>query len=76
MDNQHPPQHPTKPGKNSRPIFSAAAALFGVQSEQNRHADFSQSSARPFIIAGVVGIILFVAVLMLIVHLVTLPTGT
>ena len=76
MDNQHPPQRPTQPGKNSRPILSAAAALFGVQSEQNRHADFSQPSARPFIIAGVVGITLFVAVLLLIVHLVTVPTST
>lgn len=71
MGKQHSPQQPTKPGKTTRPILSAAAALFGVQSEQNRQADFSQSSARPFIIAGVVGIIVFVAVLMLIVHLVT-----
>ncbi|UXI01513.1 DUF2970 domain-containing protein [Photobacterium sp. TY1-4] len=71
MNNQHPPQHPTKPGKTTRPLLSAAAALFGVQSERNRQADFSQTSARPFIVAGIVGICLFVALLIVIVRLVT-----
>ncbi|MEJ2764548.1 DUF2970 domain-containing protein [Photobacterium sp. MCCC 1A19761] len=75
MDNRHPPQHPAKPTKTTRPLLSAAAALFGVQSERNRQADFSQASARPFIVAGVVGICLFVALLIVIVRLVTASAG-
>ncbi|MBW8190014.1 DUF2970 domain-containing protein [Neiella marina] len=47
---------------------SAAGALFGVQSESVRQSDFSQRRILPFVIAGVLLIAIFVAVLIGIVH--------
>ncbi|MCW8329647.1 DUF2970 domain-containing protein [Photobacterium sp. SDRW27] len=51
--------------------LSVAAALFGVQSDSNRQADFAQRSPWPFIIGGIVAIVLFVAVLLAITFSVT-----
>lgn len=42
---------------------SIAGALFGIQSERNREIDFNQPHPLPFIVAGVVAIALFVAIL-------------
>lgn len=39
---------------------SVLAAAFGVQSARNRERDFKHGSARTFILAGVVGTVLFV----------------
>ena len=48
-------------------IRSVAAAFFGVQSNKNRERDFSQGKLSHFIIVGVVGVIIFIAVLIAIV---------
>ena len=39
---------------------SVLAAAFGVQSSRNRERDFKHGSARTFILAGLVGTVLFV----------------
>lgn len=49
---------------------SVAAAFFGVQSNKNRERDFSQGKLSHFIIVGVIGVIVFIAVLIAIVTLV------
>lgn len=41
-------------------IQSVLAASFGVQSNRNRERDFNQGSAKAFIIAGLVGTLLFI----------------
>ncbi|PSW19227.1 DUF2970 domain-containing protein [Photobacterium sanctipauli] len=51
-------------------LASVAAALFGVQSDKNRRHDFSQHTAWPFIIGGIVLIAAFVALLIGVSHLV------
>ncbi len=49
---------------------SVGAAFFGVQSEANRQRDFSQGKFIHFIIAGIIGVLLFIAALIAIVTLV------
>lgn len=49
---------------------SVAAAAVGVQSARNRERDFSRGSARTFIIAGIIGTVLFIAAVALVVRLV------
>ena len=49
---------------------SVAAAFFGVQSNKNRERDFSQGKLSHFIIAGIIGVFVFIATLVLIVNLV------
>jgi len=51
-------------------IKSVAAAFFGVQSNKNRERDFSEGKLTHFIIVGIIGVILFIAVLVAIVMLV------
>lgn len=51
-------------------IKSVAAAFFGVQSNKNRERDFSQGKLSHFIVVGVMGVIIFIAVLVTIVALV------
>jgi hypothetical protein len=51
-------------------IKSVAAAFFGVQSNKNRERDFGQGKLSHFIIAGVIGVFIFIAVLITIVTLV------
>ncbi|WP_330961344.1 DUF2970 domain-containing protein [Photobacterium sp. 53610] len=53
----------TPPAKKTNVFRSVAAALLGVQSDHNRRQDFNQPSALPFILAGLVVIVIFVAVL-------------
>ncbi|ELR63932.1 hypothetical protein C942_03011 [Photobacterium marinum] len=62
-------QKPT--GKKKNLALSVAAALFGVQSEQNRQQDFSEKSPWPFIAAGIVAIAIFIGLLLAIVMAVT-----
>lgn len=59
--------------KDSKPnvftvVFSVLAALFGVQSEENRQRDFSKGHPGLFIGIGVFFIVLFVVTLLLIVN--------
>lgn len=49
---------------------SVAMAFLGVQSDKNRERDFNQGQFSHFVIAGVIGVILFVASLVAIVTLV------
>lgn len=51
-------------------IKSVAAAFFGVQSNKNRERDFSQGKLSHFIIVGIIGVFIFIAVLIAIVALV------
>lgn len=55
-------------------LKSVAAAFFGVQSDKNRNRDFSQGKASHFIIAGLIGVIVFIALLIFAVSLV-LPSS-
>ncbi|PSV19941.1 ribulose phosphate epimerase [Photobacterium leiognathi subsp. mandapamensis] len=41
-------------------IYSVLAALFGVQSDKNCYQDFKQPTAWPFIITGIIIIVLMV----------------
>lgn len=41
-------------------IQSVLAATMGVQSNKNRERDFSRGSAKTFIVAGILGTLLFV----------------
>lgn len=49
---------------------SVAMAFLGVQSDSNRTRDFNQGKFSHFVIAGLIGVILFVASLVFIVSLV------
>jgi len=51
-------------------IKSIFAAFIGVQSSENRKADFEQGSLKNYVIAGVVFTILFVAFLVFLVSMV------
>lgn len=53
---------------------SVAAAFFGVQSNKNRERDFSEGKLSHFIVVGVIGVIIFIAVLVAIVTLVVPST--
>lgn len=59
------PASPDTPPPTDEPGFgraaaSAAAALFGVQSSKNRHADFKAKSPARFIFMGAVMVCVFV----------------
>lgn len=56
-------------------VFSTLAAGFGVQSSRNRERDFNQGKAGPFIVAGLVFTVLFVAGVALVVNLVLSAAG-
>lgn len=55
-----------KPGV-TQVIKAVFGAMIGVQSEKQRQQDFSSGSPAPFIIAGVVFTLLFVALLLAVV---------
>ncbi|KXF82787.1 DUF2970 domain-containing protein [Enterovibrio coralii] len=52
-------------------IKSVFAAMFGVQSDKNRVRDFQQASMVPYIVVGVVFVIVFVLGLIGVVSLIT-----
>ncbi|TMM43942.1 DUF2970 domain-containing protein [Colwellia ponticola] len=52
---------------------SVAAAFFGVQKNSNRKRDFAQGKATHFIMAGIIAVLIFIAVLIMIVNLIV-PT--
>jgi hypothetical protein len=49
---------------------SVGAAFIGVQSEANRKRDFTKGKFSHFIIAGVIGVMLFIGALILVVTIV------
>jgi hypothetical protein len=49
---------------------SVGAAFFGVQSDNNRERDFNQGKLSHFIIAGLIGVAIFIGVLVAVVSLV------
>lgn len=53
-------EHSTKQPNLLQVFLSVIAALFGVQTEQARVRDFSQKSPLPYIVVGIVLIVLFV----------------
>ena len=62
-------------GESNKPsifqvIGSVVAAAFGVQSTSNRERDFTGSSARPYIVAGIVFTVIFIAVILGVVKMV------
>ena len=65
---------PTRPPDDKMTLLQVAqsvlAAAFGVQSSRNRERDFKHGSARTFILAGLVGTVLFVVAVWVVVSLV------
>ena len=65
---------PSDPANKSLSILqviqSVLAAAIGVQSNQNRERDFARGSAKTFIIAGLIGTVMFVLTIYTVVHLV------
>ncbi|WP_199610542.1 DUF2970 domain-containing protein [Flocculibacter collagenilyticus] len=51
-------------------VLSVMAAFFGVQSKQNYQQDFNQGNPLPYIVVGIVMVILFVLTLVAIVSVV------
>lgn len=49
---------------------SVGAAFIGIQSEANRKKDFTQGKFSHFVIAGIIGVVLFITILLVIVSLV------
>ena len=56
-------------------IQSVFAASMGVQSNKNRERDFSRGSAKTFIVAGVLGTLLFVGAVVMVVKVVLKSAG-
>lgn len=54
---------------------SILASAFGVQSRKNQDRDFADGRPTHFIIAGIIGTVLFISVLILIVRLVLSSAG-
>lgn len=67
---EHETERSDKPMSLLQVAQSVLAAFFGVQSNRNRERDFRRGSARAFIIAGLLGTVLFVGAVALVVKLV------
>lgn len=52
-------------------IKSVLASMLGVQTQQNYENDFAEKSAMPYIITGIVMVVLFVVSLVLLVNFLT-----
>ena len=50
-------------------VKSVAASMLGVQSQKNYEEDFSEQSALPFIITGIVMVVIFVISLVVFVNI-------
>lgn len=57
-------------------IGSALSAFIGVQSNARRERDFGRSRPGRFIVVGAIMTVLFVASLMVVVHLITTLAGS
>jgi hypothetical protein len=51
-----------------RLVKSVSASMLGVQSQSNYEEDFTEKSAIPFIITGIVLVVLFILALVLLVN--------
>lgn len=51
-------------------IKSVVAAMFGVQSDKNRQRDFNQTSMVPYLLVGLLFVVLFVVALIGLVSLI------
>lgn len=60
-------EHPAAPGPLSV-LASVFRAWFGVQSEAARQRDFQSRSAKPFIIAGVIFVVVMVLAVVTVVN--------
>jgi len=67
---EHDSRDTDKPMSLLQVAQSVLAAFFGVQSNRNRERDFKGGSARVFIIAGLVGTVIFIALVAVVVRLV------
>lgn len=56
-------------------VMSTLASFFGVQSNKNRERDFKHGSPLPFIIAGIIVTVLFIATVVTVVRLVLSNAG-
>lgn len=67
MKPSHSKHDPDKPQSTSfkTNFTSALAALFGIQSQQNRERDFKAASPWRFVVAGFIAIALFLGVVLL-----------
>jgi len=61
---------PTKKGSFKDTMSSVAAAFAGIQTEKNRQRDFSQGKFSHFVIAAVLGVVLFIIALVVVVNIV------
>ncbi|WP_232359227.1 DUF2970 domain-containing protein [Paraneptunicella aestuarii] len=50
-------------------LKSVAASMFGVQSEKNREMDFQKKSVVPFVVVGIIFVLIFIATIMFVVNL-------
>ena len=57
-------------------IGSVLAAMFGVQSDKNRHRDFQQNSPTAFIIVGIILVIALIITMLIIVNTVISTSST
>jgi len=69
-------QQPTDTPTNNKPTFiqivmSVLASAFGVQSQANYKRDFSQTTVLPFIVVGVVLVVLLIISLVVLVSFLT-----
>jgi hypothetical protein len=51
-------------------IRSVIASMIGVQSDENRRQDFTSGNPTPFIVVGIIAVILFIGVLVFIVSMI------
>lgn len=76
MSQDDPAKSGREPGLSILQVIqSVLAASFGVQSGRNQARDFSRGSARTFIIAGLIGTVLFILTVYLVVTLVLSSAG-
>jgi hypothetical protein len=72
--NSEQPEAPSKSGFRDL-ITSVAGAAIGVQSSKVRERDFKSGSPRRYVIAGIIGTLLFVVTMYLVVQAVLRVAG-
>lgn len=72
MQDEPPPQ-----GRLSilQVVQSVLAASIGIQSDKNRERDFKRGSAKAFIVAGIIGTLMFIATVYTVVRIVLKSAG-
>ncbi len=67
---EHASRDTDKPMSLLQVAQSVLAAFFGVQSNRNRERDFKGGSAKVFVIAGLIGTVIFIVLVATVVRLV------